>query len=930
MIGNKSPHLLARSILLCLGGFAIGAHAAPPQPASGPDERPQKSPPAASGQQAREQASVTLDAISVTGSRVVGGDYESPTPVTMIEFEQIELAAPNNIADYLNTLPSMVGDSTTMEGNNSISAGATGMNRLNLRGLGADRTLVLVDGRRFVGSTLEGNVDINGLPNGLIRSIDVVTGGASSVYGSDAVAGVVNFVLDTRYTGLKGFAQVGQSRYHDDRQQNGGLTFGTPFADGRGHFLLNAEYAHNSGVGAARDRPWYGGHGIMTNPAWTPTNGEPYRITVPFLNRPNEASAGLIPSGPLKWTTFDADGSPRQFDYGVLDLTGSASSGGEVDGHFATMSLKGAVERHSLFARGSFEINDAFEAFAEASHSRSVVNTNSSYNYYNGSLSIKSDNAYLDPRTREAMVAAGASSAPYGLLLGVASPRVEVNTYRAVFGVNGSFGDNWTLDAYYQYGESRLNTVVNNVTNTTRLGLALDAVVDPASNRIVCRSTLADPGNGCVPINTFGGASLSEPALDYVIGEPSFRQTMKQQVASASIQGEAFSTWAGPVMTAFGIEHRREAVGGAVDDQGQPRQWLFGNFMATHGENRINEVFSEMLMPLTERSLAFNGAVRVADYSYSGIAVTWKGGLTWQPNDSVLLRTVRSRDIRAPNLGNLYQAGLTQRQNVRDPWFNDTQRNIERISQGNLALKPEVADTSSIGLALTPARWPGVRGAIDYYQIEIKDAIATLNDQQTVDRCHQGDTAVCSFVVRDGTGAVSGLIRTPINIAKRTVRGVDMDVSYLQAVPFIAPGAELDLRLVASRLLESRNEDPFSSIDYADENIAGSAKQRALLTATFRNGPLRFGASARFIGKGVLSNEWVDGVDIDDNTVPSTWYLGLFGSYHFPGDRLEAFFRVDNALDRAPLVIGTNRNGINPVLYDVIGRYASVGVRFQF
>src|SRR5690606_41501034 len=134
--------------------------------------------------------------------------------------------------------------------------------------------------------TLSGNGDTNGLPNGLIRSVGSVPGGASSVYGSDDVAGVVNFVLDTRFTGIKGFLQAGQSKYHDDRQNNAGVSFGTPFADYRGHFLFNAEYARNDGVESMRERPWFRGWGTMINPDWTETNGQPNRITRPFINRP--------------------------------------------------------------------------------------------------------------------------------------------------------------------------------------------------------------------------------------------------------------------------------------------------------------------------------------------------------------------------------------------------------------------------------------------------------------------------------------------------------------------------------------------------------------------------------------------------------------------------------------------------------------------
>lgn len=917
----------SRQIGLLAGSVLLGLYAAT---AVAAEQAPSETPPEVQADAAvagGAGAETTLDAVRVTGSRVMSAGFESPTPVTSITQEQIQAEAPNNIVDFINTLPAMSNTRSPTQGNNAISSGATGMSLLDLRGLGADRTLVLVDGRRHVGSTLQGSVDANTLPTGLIRGVDIVTGGASSVYGSDAVAGVVNFMLDKYYTGTKGFLQAGRSGYHDDEQTSAGISFGQAFADGRGHVLLSAEHATSDGVGAARDRSWFRGWGTMVNPDWVDGNGEPNQIIVPFLNRPNEAVGGLVTSGPLQWMAFSPDGSPRRFDHGLLDPTGTSSSGGELDGHFAPVSLKGASERHNAFARGSFWINDDFELFTELSHARSRVRTNASYNYYGGSLTIFRDNAYLHPDVAAAMDGVGISSFAYGLLLGEASPNVQTTTDRAVVGLSGTLGETWTLDAYYQYGRSKLHTQVLNTANTKHMKLALDAVVDPASGNVVCRSTLSDPGNGCVPLNTFGGAFMSTQALAYVLGTPELRQTMKQEVLSASLRGEPVELPAGPLVTAFGVEARRESVDGWADPAGQAREWLFGNFLPTQGENRVKEAFAEALVPLLEDTLSLNTAARVADYSYSGTAFTWKLGLSWSPLDSLTIRTVRSRDIRAPNLAELYQAGVTQRQNVNDPWFGNIRRNIERVSRGNVALRPEEADTFSLGIVFSP--WDNFQGALDYYQIDISDAITTLSNQQIVDRCYDGDADLCRLVDRDASGALVGLTSSPVNVANRTIRGVDTDLVYRQPLR-MGEDASLELRLLATRLLESTSETPFASYDYAGENTGSSVKWRALGTATLRSGPARLGASVRFVGSGVLDNTWVEGVDIDDNHVPSTWYLGLSGGYRFGDDRFEAYFDVDNLLDKAPVRIGSNNNGINSTLYDVIGRYYSMGLRFSF
>src|SRR5690606_4449371 len=414
-------------------------------------------------------------------------------------------------------------------------------------------------------------------------------------------------------------------------------------------------------------------------------------------------------------------------------------------------------ERNNAFARASYNVGETFEVFAEGSWARSVVNTGASYNYYGGNLNLRLDNAFLNPITRQAMIDNNIDTAKFGLVYGVSSPRVESRTSRFLVGTTGMLGDNWELDAYYQYGRSVLNTDVYGTTNTARMALAFDAVVNPANGQVVCRSALANPASNCVPYNAFGEGNASQQAVDYVTGTPWFNQYMEQQVASATVTRTAATLPAGDLITAFGVEHRRESGRGDNDPDSNDLTWLFGNFSATPGENRVNEAFAEALVPVFEDKLTVNAAARLADYSYSGTAFTWKLGAVWTPTEQWLIRGVRSRDIRAPNLGNLYQTGATQRYNLRDPWFGGTIRNIMRISTGNLDLRPEVSDTHSIGVVFSPSAVPGLHASFDYYHIEITDAISTLSNQQMVDRCFEGDPQLCRLVQRDSTGALSGL-----------------------------------------------------------------------------------------------------------------------------------------------------------------------------
>lgn len=869
-----------------------------------------------------------LTTVVVTGSRVMREGYEAPTPTTIVGAEQIEMAAPANVADYLNTLPALPGSSTTRQGNNSISAATAGMNRLDLRGIGTNRTLVLVDGRRYVGSTLAGDVDVNSIPNALIERVEIVTGGASAVYGSDAVAGVVNFILDKDFEGLKTDVQAGQSRYDDAEQLQASLSYGMTFADGRGHLLTSGEYSRNEGVPNSLDRSWFKQWGIVNNP--DPTG--PARLVRPNVVDARVAAGGLITAGPLAGTTFDpGGGAPRAFHYGYL-RAGTHSVGGEGDGFYSAVSLEGELTRKNLFTRASFDVSDAFEIFGELSYANSLAITNSSRNYFRANQSISVNNAYLHPSARQAMVDAGVTSAQYGLLLGVASPHIDIDTYRALVGFDAQLGE-WRWETYYQYGQTDLEDRIHNVTNTANLTRALDAVRD-ANGTIVCRSTLADPANGCVPINTFGGDAVSSAALAYVNGTPFYEQRMKQHVVATSLSGKPFSTWAGPVSVAFGGEYRDQSVSGESDAIGQQRGWLFGNFLPTEGSVGVKELFAETLVPLAAdrpwaRSLDLNAAVRLTDYEVSGAVTTWKGGLTYAPIEDVRLRATRSRDIRAPNLNDFYQAGLTQRQNVNDPFRNNVSTNFMRTSSGNLNLDPEAADTTAFGVVLEPRFLPQLRASVDYFSIDIEDAITVLTNQQIVDRCFDGDQSMCDFIVRDAGNVITNIFVQPINIASLKVRGMDFDVSFQQRLDFIAPSAALTLRLFATRVFEYVENNSFVADEFAGENSGSVPDLRINGTALYQQGPVKLAVTARFISDGVLDNAWVEGVDIDDNTVPSVMYFDVGGTYAHGDGNLEVYFRVDNVADKAPPAVGTAILGTNPTLYDTIGRTTRIGLRYK-
>lgn len=876
--------------------------------------------------------------IVVTGSRIVRNGYSAPTPTTVVDAQQIEAAAPTNIADFVNALPALAPTSTQRTGNAGTSSGTGGANFLNLRGLGPNRTLVLLDSRRVVASSLAGTVDVNNIPNALIKRVDVVTGGASAAYGSDAVAGVVNFILDKGYTGVKGSVQGGLTTRGDAAQVQASLTVGTRFAGGRGHFIISGEYAREEGVDSPVGRPWYQAWKVINNPNYTPTNGQPLRLVRRDANLSNAAFGGIITGGPLAGTTFSPGGGlARQFQYGSPRFD-PYSSGGEPNDYTALVALTPTLQRASVFSRLSYDVSSKLNVFTELSYAISTASSNSAANYRQGTQSISIDNAYLDPAIKARMAALGLTTAPYGLIstgLGMLTPVNRRPTLRAVGGFSGDLGNSWNIDGYYQYGRSDIYNKVLNDSIKDNLTRALDAVRD-GSGRIVCRSTLTNPSNGCVPINTFGGDAISDAARAYVNGIPTLHMRLIQHVAGVAVHGEPFSTWAGPVSVASGFEYRRESVGGVNDPISQVNGFQSGNFHASTGALSVREGFGEVVVPLANdipfiKKLEFNGAARVTNYSFSGTVTTWKLGGSYEPVSDLRFRFTRSRDIRAPNLGDLYQAGQVLSQSVADPLNGNKIVPVLRNQTGNLALTPEIAMTTGVGFVYQPSWFPQFRASIDYYSINIKNAIVTLTNQQLVDRCVAGRTSLCNLVIRNGAGTITQLNILPINVSSNRSKGIDFDVSFRQDLPKL--GANLDLRALVTHVINQITDDGFTVHDFAGENAGSTPRWRGLLSAIYTQGRTQVALSGQFISAGKLDTSWVEGVDIDDNHVASVWYMDLAGTRKIAGDKFEAFFRIENLFDKMPprVAMGTDisQTGTNATLYDTIGRTIRVGFRFR-
>lgn len=528
--------------------------------------------------------------------------------------------------------------------------------------------------------------------------------------------------------------------------------------------------------------------------------------------------------------------------------------------------------------------------------------------------------------------------------LGAAQVENERSVYRWVAGLKGDLGGGWSWNAYYQDGRTHVrNTISNNVIRS-RYALAIDAVVDPATGQTVCRSSLT-ASNGCSPLNLFGTNVASSEALAYVLGTAEQKTRIHEQVASASIQGEPISTWAGPVSLVAGAEWRREDFHATADAISQASDFWVGNFKPSDGTYSIKEAFGEIVVPLLKDSaigdqLDFNGALRVTDYSTSGTVVTWKAGLTYDANSWLRLRGTRSRDIRAPNFNDLFQGGTSSSITVNDPQSGTTYT-ILRVIQGTTSLKPEKADTWAGGVVLRPAFLPGFSASVDYYDISIDDAITTPTQQQVVDGCQSGNATYCSLITRSD-GIITQVITPGVNANNERLRGIDIDVSYRVPVTAGPLDGNLTLRGLGTHIITHTITSAFTGKyeyvgDYGGDPTYGTPAWRFVASADYSQGDFNISVQERFIGAGKVSNAYTS-AQLADNHVDSVFYTDLNLSYDFHsfGGKQNLFIAVQNLFDRDPPVAPTTYGsiyghiGTNSALYDVVGRFFRAGVKFQF
>jgi len=890
--------------------------------------------------------------IVVTGSRLPAG-VRAPTPLTVLGAQAIENREPATIGEVLQQIPSF-GEMDSPNTAGVTSRGGQSQINPDLRGLGATRTLVLINGRRHVPTATNGSVDLKVVPTLLVDRVEVVTGGASAAYGSDAVSGVVNIVLKNDLTGIRGTVQGGISEHGDGKERRISLAGGARFADGRGRIMAGFDYVKIGGIGTQLTRDWGRRDvGLITNPAFA-TNGLPNFIISPNVHSAITTPGGLIVSGPLKGIAFGPGGTT--YDYNFGQVFGSTMIGGDgANENENLLSLLGTpVETINGLASATFDVTPDVQLYTELSGGASKTGGASQEARDRGNLVIRRDNAFLPASVRDLMIARGLQTITIGRVSNdtgkIRLDRVD-DTYEAVAGITTHFGP-WTADVYAQYGKNiyDLDFGPNNRKQLEYLN-AVDAVVDPATGNIVCSSTLKNPRNGCIPVNVFGNGSLT--LNPYVNGTAEFRLVTTQAVGAANLRGTPFSTWAGPVALAVGIEGRRDhAVGTAdpisqrVNANGSIGGWLLGNQLPEEGTIRVFETYAEAQAPLARdvpfaRELSLNGAVRRTHYSLSGTVYTWKAGLSYVPVSGLRLRATRSRDIRAPNISELFENGGSSNTNVFDPVLGRAVQ-IREIEAGNPDLKPEKADTLTAGAILQPAFLPHFSASVDYYDIKIRDAIATLGAPTLAQGCFAGNQLYCQSITFNPDGSIAFITNTRLNLAQAATRGIDFEANYSRPQTF---GGTLTAKLLATRVLKLTSTTPAGVQDRLGQvsnfnRTPGVPKWMGDAFFDYTRGPAHVGVQARFVGPGVFGTVLHEGTgpnSVNRNSVPAFLYLNPSASYRFRlrGNRsVELFTAVNNLLDTDPPMIpsgaagGINESSTNGQFYDVVGRFFRFGARF--
>ncbi|PZQ24647.1 MAG: hypothetical protein DI569_00250 [Sphingopyxis macrogoltabida] len=960
---------------------------------------------------ADDQAIDGVSDIVVTGSRIGRPVLDLPTPVGLVTSE----ALANNNAQFdigraLAQQPAIGFSGSMQQSQQSGASGSRGENSgglatVDLRSLGSNRTLVLVNGkRRVAGATDSAAIDLNSINPNLIERIEVITGGASAIYGSDAVSGVVNIILKDDFDGVRlSFNGSQPTRGPEGFTYGGSLVAGKNFAEGRGNITIAADYANVAEI--TPKQADMNNYVAMLNPADTGLDdGIPDTILAAGAEALRYSGYGVVgfrgDTGSLGRLVFRDDGTVRPFPtpsltdgslFGVFDDCGPACFRFD-----DSISIVPDIERYNLNLSTHFDFSDSVRGYFG-------VDYNNTSSYGRGQPVIRTNlainvaqNAFLNEELRQDLLAEGATTLRMDRLftdLGLRYSQVDRNSLSFVGGFKGTFETGFSdlsYDIYATHGRTKAKFIGYNRLVVPNLLASLDAVVDPADGQIRCRvdvpalqpvgyvrPTLVGSA-GCTPFNAFGSTASSQQARDFVTATTISTAFIRQTTAGFSLAGdtEKFLTMpgGGAIGFALGGEYRKESNGRTTDPlvrDGLTNQAATQDYS---GGYHVTEFFGELSVPLLTdmpfaRLLSVEGAVRHADYSHAGTATSWKAGAIWEPAEGLRLRGTISRAIRAPNIFEAFRPSEGQTTNVTDPCSEiniganpnraancaalgrpagyvplNGAIGIPFIVSGNQNLKPEVSDSWTAGVVLNPTFLPGLQLSLDWFNIEIDDAISFLSPQQIaencVDRAGGPDADLCSLITRDMDPAspnffgITGGNSTYVNTSKLETSGLDAQLFYARPLG----GGRLSANVAFTYLHRLRTYTFQARPDLYTvlEGFYGYPKYKGVVGLSYSTGGLTVGWQGRYQSNQALTDisPGISRELLSPDRTGSRFYNDISASYTAAmGGQQDVKFSlgVTNLFnEKLPLMESTQVIDASGGGFDQFGPVVRIGVELNF
>ncbi|GGP68680.1 TonB-dependent receptor [Shewanella algicola] len=842
--------------------------------------------------------------------------------------------------------------------------------------MGTARTLVLVNGKRHVSSSAgTSSVDVNTIPSVWIDKVEVITGGASAIYGADAVTGVVNFILKKNVNGLDVSATKGWADDSDFNKDRFSISYGKDFAQGDGNIAFAVEYSSQEQLNAFDRDQTSTSYASLTNTTRPlDADGNPIDSNSPsdpdkYLT-PNAGHYSISNAGTMYldgWKSFNADGSLKDVYLGE-NVDGIRCADCDITNLNQFVTLQPEFERYNVNFKTNYQLNDDHNVYFEAkySNSQSKDEGQPAFFFANPTNDVSIDNAFISSELVSLMQENDVDSVNIRRFMTDLGVRVEDDTretQRYVLGLEGVVFEDWDYDLYAVYGQTDLERINSNNLVISNYENALDSIL--VDGEAVCRDEAAR-AEGCVPVDIFGYGAPSQEAIDYVNTTSTGTSVIKQTVLGGSMTNSGlFELPAGYVGFSTGVEYRKEES--EIFEPNNAEGTFFNVLGEDKGEFDVSEVFAEITLPLLAdlpmvRQLDLDLAVRFADYSTIGNATTWKAGLSWEVDDELRVRTTYSEAIRAPNISELYGAASQTFFSVNDPCrtsnlsdLSDSSireancsalgvsssfdsdyddKTLEGLSGGNEELKEEESTSYTVGVVYQPSFIDGLSITTDYWNIEIENAISAVGAQDILDRCVDSTNGVnnqyCSLITRDSsTGEVTQIRQFALNIAALEAAGIDFDISYT----FEAFEGDVRTNLIATHLLK---RDDYSFQDEPDtfEELAGTAgyaEWQANWSITFALDNWDYSWRTRYIqGVDLYTN-----YTLDKNANPNS--AMEYGNYYI-SDASVAYtfdsgvtlkFGIDNIFNR-DLPYGTTGTEAASSAYDNVGRYFHTTATYQF